>query len=731
TPTSRIYCWSNKSWSSTGTTIYSSRLNPTYGTTCSSSSNPCRSSAPSSSAYRRIHRHGGPTSVPDLVAALNLPAARLPQLRRLMRMLAFSCIFTRQTSEAAAGGEEEDLYGLTPTSRLLVDDAGGRRSLAPFVRSMFDPVMMAPSLRLGDWFKEADGIATPFEALYGSNIWGLTSRNPEFNAAFNEGMAADGRFIMDVVVRKCGHVFCGLRSLVDVGGGTGAAARTIVEAFPDVKWSRDCRQTGPWNLSRAAFPLGTIDGPVDFVAGSMVERVPPADAVMLKWILHDWDDEVCVRILQKCKEAIPSREAGGKVIVVEQVIGSSPEEKSTEMQHFFDVWMMILTGGRERDEQEWCKIFTEAGFSDYKIAATLGLRSVIEKHGRVELLEQQIMEQYWVDDDLLIAAQSDLWNHLFVFLKSMSLKCAVELGIPDAIHRHGGPTSVPDLVAALNLPAARLPPLRRLMRMLAFSRLFTRQTSEATAGGEEEDLYGLTPTSRLLVDDAGGTRSLAPFVRSVFDPVLMAPSLRLGDWFKAADGIATPFEAVYGSDIWDVTSRNPEFNAAFNEGMAADGRFIMDVVVRKCGHVFCGLRSLVDVGGGTGAAARAIAEAFPGVTCAVLDLPQVVQGLPADGPWVLHDWDDEDCVRILRRCKEAIPPREAGGKVIVIEPVIGSSPEEKSTAAQLFIDMWMMIQAGGRERDELEWRKIFTKAGFSDYKIVATLGFRSVIEVYP
>ncbi|XP_020082486.1 trans-resveratrol di-O-methyltransferase-like isoform X1 [Ananas comosus] len=359
-----------------------------------------------------IHRHGGPTSVPDLVAALNLPAARLPQLRRLMRMLAFSCIFTRQTSEAAAGGEEEDLYGLTPTSRLLVDDAGGRRSLAPFVRSMFDPVMMAPSLRLGDWFKEADGIATPFEALYGSNIWGLTSRNPEFNAAFNEGMAADGRFIMDVVVRKCGHVFCGLRSLVDVGGGTGAAARTIVEAFPDVKCVvLDLPQVvqglpadGPVEFIAGSMfervppadavmlkivsepstgplfsvPLGTIDGPVDFVAGSMVERVPPADAVMLKWILHDWDDEVCVRILQKCKEAIPSREAGGKVIVVEQVIGSSPEEKSTEMQHFFDVWMMILTGGRERDEQEWCKIFTEAGFSDYKIAATLGLRSVIE-----------------------------------------------------------------------------------------------------------------------------------------------------------------------------------------------------------------------------------------------------------------------------------------------------------------------------------------------------------------
>ncbi|XP_020082488.1 trans-resveratrol di-O-methyltransferase-like isoform X2 [Ananas comosus] len=361
------------------------------------------------------------------------------------------------------------------------------------------------------------------------------------------------------------------------------------------------------------------------------------------------------------------------------------------------------------------------------------------------------MEQYW-DDDLLIAAQSDLWNHLFVFLKSMSLKCAVELGIPDAIHRHGGPTSVPDLVAALNLPAARLPQLRRLMRMLAFSCIFTRQTSEAAAGGEEEDLYGLTPTSRLLVDDAGGRRSLAPFVRSMFDPVMMAPSLRLGDWFKEADGIATPFEALYGSNIWGLTSRNPEFNAAFNEGMAADGRFIMDVVVRKCGHVFCGLRSLVDVGGGTGAAARTIVEAFPDVKCVVLDLPQVVQGLPADGPvefiagsmfervppadavmlkWILHDWDDEVCVRILQKCKEAIPSREAGGKVIVVEQVIGSSPEEKSTEMQHFFDVWMMILTGGRERDEQEWCKIFTEAGFSDYKIAATLGLRSVIEVFP
>jgi trans-resveratrol di-O-methyltransferase len=100
--------------------------------------------------------------------------------------------------------------------------------------------------------------------------------------------------------------------------------------------------------------------------------------------------------------------------------------------------------------------------------------------------------------------------------------------------------------------------------------------------------------------------------------------------------------------------------------------------------------------------------------------------------WILHGWDDEQCVRILQRCREAIPAREAGGRVIAMDLVVGSSPEDaKATETQLLWDVMMMGVVGSPERDEREWRKIFEDAGFSGYKIVALLGIRSVIEVYP
>ncbi|XP_072966243.1 trans-resveratrol di-O-methyltransferase-like [Typha angustifolia] len=347
----------------------------------------------------------------------------------------------------------------------------------------------------------------------------------------------------------------------------------------------------------------------------------------------------------------------------------------------------------------------------------------------------------------LLQAQEQLWNHIFLYLKSMSLKCAVELGIPDVIHNHGGSIAHPELLAALSLPPSRSPHLRRLMRMLTHSGFFATRRSPGSGDEEEEeeDVYLLTPLSYLLVNDNNNS-SLSPFVLAVLDPYIVEPSYSMSSWFRSCE--RTPFQMVNGWGFWDMAGRDGKLNRIFNDGMASDGRFVMDVVVKEHGDVFQGVTSLVDVGGGIGAAARAIAEAFE-IRCSVLDLPHVVGNIAADGvvefvagnmfdrippadavllKWILHDWDDEECVKILRRCKEAIPAREAGGKVIVIDMVVDL---EKPNEVELLFDLLMMMISGSFERNEKEWRKIIWEAGFSDYKIIPVLGVRSIIELYP
>ncbi|KAM3245163.1 hypothetical protein ACQJBY_056475 [Aegilops geniculata] len=144
-------------------------------------------------------------------------------------------------------------------------------------------------------------------------------------------------------------------------------------------------------------------------------------------------------------------------------------------------------------------------------------------------------------------------------------------------------------------------------------------------------------------------------------------------------------------------------------------------VLRQCGELFEGLETLTDCGGGDGTTARSIVEAYPHIKCTVLDLPKLV----------LHFWSDEDCIKILAQCKKAVPPRDAGGKVIVIDIVLGSVSAGPMLETQHLMDMLMLVMTRGRQREEKDWSEIFTKAGFSGYTIVKKLGARAVIEVYP
>ncbi|KAF7081373.1 hypothetical protein CFC21_085320 [Triticum aestivum] len=161
-------------------------------------------------------------------------------------------------------------------------------------------------------------------------------------------------------------------SLVDTGGAHGATAEAIAKALPHI----NCTVL---DLPHAIAGAPAISN-VQFVAGDLFEYVPPADVVLLKWVLCLWQDEDAVKVLRRCKEAIISRGAKGKVIIVEVVIDSSMSRDGVllrETQVLFDVQMMHVDGG-ERDEKQWREIFLEAGFSDYKITPMLGFRSIIE-----------------------------------------------------------------------------------------------------------------------------------------------------------------------------------------------------------------------------------------------------------------------------------------------------------------------------------------------------------------
>ena len=99
---------------------------------------------------------------------------------------------------------------------------------------------------------------------------------------------------------------------------------------------------------------------------------------------------------------------------------------------------------------------------------------------------------------------------------------------------------------------------------------------------------------------------------------------------------------------------------------------------------------------------------------------------------VLHALSDEDCVKVLKKSREAISNKGKEGKVIIIDIVIDDKKDEHEiTNAKLLFDMLMMVVVTGRERYEKEWEKLFLEAGFRHYKIKPMFGLRSLIEVYP
>ncbi|XP_004505107.1 isoflavone 4'-O-methyltransferase [Cicer arietinum] len=314
-----------------------------------------------------IDNHGKPMTLNELATSLKLHPSKVNILHRFLRLLTYNGFFVKTTVNAKEGGEGEIAYSLTPPSKLLV--SGKSTCLAPIVKGALHPSSLDMWSASKQWFNE-DKEQTLFESATGESFWDFLNKQSDTLSMFQDAMASDSR-MFELALQENKHVFEGLESLVDVGGGTGGVTKLINKAFPHLKCTVFDQPQVVGNLT------GTEN--LNFVGGDMFKSIPPADAVLLKWVLHDWNDEQSLKILKNSKEAISGKGKDGKVIIIDISIDETSDDRElTGLQLDYDLVMLTMFLGKEREKKEWEKLIYDAGFSSYKIRTISGFKSIIE-----------------------------------------------------------------------------------------------------------------------------------------------------------------------------------------------------------------------------------------------------------------------------------------------------------------------------------------------------------------
>lgn len=312
---------------------------------------------------------------------------------------------------------------------------------------------------------------------------------------------------------------------------------------------------------------------------------------------------------------------------------------------------------------------------------------------------------------------------------SQAVYVAAKLGLADLLE--GGARTAAELAAAVGAnPSA----LHRLLRMLASRGIFVEDAQER---------FGQSPLSACLRAGAGSLRA----------PVILWNEEQYRAWGDVLETVKTgetAFNRMFGVGWFAYVERHPETAAIFNSAMTGWMAQLSAAVVQA--YDFSRFGTIIDVGGGHGALLIAILNAFTGARGVVFDTDSVVPGakqhvesegllsrcdvtggdffksVPRGGDayvlsQVLHDWDDEQCVAILKNCHDAMAE---GGTLLVIETVI---TRDTNASFATLSDLHMLVVTGGRERTHAEYGDLFAQAGFRLTKLVPTSGSpASVIE---
>jgi hypothetical protein len=294
----------------------------------------------------------GPKSADELAAQIG---AQPQALYRLMRATA---------SVGVLAEEGDGKFSQTPLSRVLTTGA------RPSLRSL--AIMGGTEWHARGWAELEYSVRTgqpTLQKIYGKPAFELFRESPDIAEIFNQAMTEMS--MMDSPAVAGAYSFDGIHSLVDVAGGHGLLLATILERNPGL---RGTLYEIPAVIEGAkSGPLWPLMDRCTLAAGDMFTSVPAgADAYIMKHIIHDWPDEVCIGILKSCRAGV---NPGGKLLVVDEVILPGNDFAPGK---FLDLQMLLFPGGLERTEQQFRELLAASGWRLSRIVPTAAGITIVE-----------------------------------------------------------------------------------------------------------------------------------------------------------------------------------------------------------------------------------------------------------------------------------------------------------------------------------------------------------------
>ncbi|WJX75276.1 hypothetical protein P8452_58825 [Trifolium repens] len=299
--------------------------------------------------------NGGFLSAFEIASKLPTQHSDLPnRLERMLRLLASHSLLSVSNRTNDDDGSLVRVYGLTPSGKYFVNDENDTGYLGSMASYLSHPAFS------GVWLNFKEAVMDPqidlFKSVHGISVFEYFKKDPQINNLFNKSMTDTCTIHMKRIL-EIYKGFEGISTLVDVGGGNGQSLKSIISKYPSIKAIN-------FDLPQVIDNTPPFPG-IENVGGSMFESVPQGDAIMLKFVCHNWSDEKCLKILSNCHKALPPN---GKVILVEFL---SPEDlgstNASKMVSIVDNIMFITAGGKERSPKEYEILGQKSGFSKLQV----------------------------------------------------------------------------------------------------------------------------------------------------------------------------------------------------------------------------------------------------------------------------------------------------------------------------------------------------------------------------